>query len=143
MTPNTQDDIATLYTLGDRGQTIDGTVDDVRGRTVKDTDGTDIGMVADLLIDDHEQHVRFLVVEHNGFLGIGETRTLVPVEAITTTTADEVLIDQSREHVTSAPAYVPSLINDQAYHASIYHHYGHASHWGHGYLPPRDGMYHL
>lgn len=55
MTP--QNDIATLYTLRDRGQTIYGAVDDVRGRTVKDTDGTDIAMVTDLLINDHEQQV--------------------------------------------------------------------------------------
>ncbi len=137
MTP--QDDIATLYTLGDRGQTVDGTVDDVRGRTVKEADGLDIGMVTDLLIDDHEQHVRFLVVEHDGFLGIGATRTLVPVEAITTTTAQEVFINQSRQQVTSAPAYVPHLVDDQAYHASISHHYGQAPHWGHGYLPSTTG----
>ncbi|XAS75704.1 PRC-barrel domain-containing protein [Dermatophilaceae bacterium Sec6.4] len=139
MTPT--DDIATLYTLGDRGQTVDGTVDDVRGRTVKEADGTDIGMVTDLIVDDHEQQVRFLVVEHDGFLGNNETRTLVPVEAITTTTAAEVFIDQSREHVASAPIYHPSLVHDRAHHASINHHYGHAPHWGHGYLPPRDGMY--
>lgn len=134
------DDVATLYTLGDRGETIDGLANEVRGRTVKATDGTDIGMVMDLLVDDQENKVRFLVVEHGGFLGFGESRTLVPVEAITKTTANEVLIDQSREKVTSAPTYVPSLVADRAHHASVYDHYGHLPHWGHGYLPPRNGI---
>lgn len=135
----TDDDIASLYTLGDHGQTIDGIVNDVRGRTVKDTDGSDIGMVTDLLVDDQEQKVRFLVVEHAGFLGIGETRTLLPVEAITTIGEDEVFVDQSSEQVLSAPSYVPSLVDDHPHHASVYKHYGHNPYWGTGAPYPIGG----
>lgn len=137
------DNIATLYTLGDRGDTIDGTVNDVRGRTVRDADGTDIGTVTDLLVDDAEKKVRFLVVEHGGFLGIGETRTLLPIECVSRITLDRVQIDQSRERVASAPGYRPKLIDDRVYHASIADHFGYAPHWGHGYLPSDTGMYHL
>ncbi len=124
----TDDDVATLYTLGDRGQTIEGTVNDVRGRAVRDRNGTAIGMVTDILVDDQEQKVRFMVVEQAGFLGMGETRTLVPVEAITSVTADEVLIDQSGERVSSAPSYAPDLVDDHAHHSSVYRHYGHTAH---------------
>ena len=67
----TSNDSTTLYTLGDRGQTIDGMANDVRDREVKDKDGNGIGKVADLLIDDREKKVRFLLVEHGGFLGFG------------------------------------------------------------------------
>jgi sporulation protein YlmC with PRC-barrel domain len=129
---------ATLYTLGDRGQTVDGTSSDVRGRDVKDDGGESIGKVVDLLVDDHENKVRFLVVEHGGFFGFGEKKTLIPVDAVTEITEEEVFIDQSRERVASVPGYTPALVDDQQYHASIYSHYGYEPHWGPGYdYPPR------
>lgn len=136
MTSN--DDNATLYTLGDRGQTVDGSVNDVRGREVKDKDGEGIGKVADLLVDDQEKKVRFLLVEHGGFLGFGDTKTLIPVDAVAKITEHEVGIDQSRERVAGAPGYDPALIDDRPYHASIYNHYGYPPYWGRGYTyPPR------
>ena len=130
------DDNATLYTLGDRGQTVDGSANDVRGREVKDKNDDGIGKVADLLVDDREGKVRFLLVEHGGFLGFGETMTLIPVDAITKITEDEVFVNQSRERVASAPGYDPHLVDDRPYHASIYSHYGYAPYWGAGYMYP-------
>ncbi len=139
----TDDKIATLYTLGDHRDTIDGTLNDVRGRTVRDTDGTDIGVVIDLLVDDREKKVRFLVIGHGGFLGVGAQRTLLPVEAVTKITGDKVLIDQSGARVASAPGYRPNLVDDRVYHASIADHFGYAPHWGHGYLPSKTDLDHL
>ncbi len=132
----TSNDNATLYTLGDRGQTVDGSVNDVRGREVKDQDGAGIGKVADLLVDDREEKVRFLLVEHGGLLGFGETKTLIPVDAVTKVTEDEVVINQSRERVASAPGYDPDLVDDRQYHSSIYTHYGYVPFWGQGYMYP-------
>jgi sporulation protein YlmC with PRC-barrel domain len=129
-------DSATLYTLGDRGQTIDGWANDVRGRVVKDKDGNGIGKVAGLLVDDREVKVRFLLVEHGGFLGFGETKTLIPVDAITRITEHEVLLDQSRERVAAGPGYDPDLVEDRPYHSSIYSHYGYTPFWGGDYLYP-------
>lgn len=34
----------------------------------------------DLLIDDQEHKVRFLLVEHGGFIGLGETKSFIPVD---------------------------------------------------------------
>ncbi len=132
----TNDD-ATLYTLGDRGQTVDTSANDVRGREVKDKDGESIGKVADLLVDDREGKVRFLLVEHGGFLGLGGTKTLIPVDAVTTITEHVVFIKESRERVASAPGYTPDLVEDRSHHASIYSHYGHTPYWGPGYTYPR------
>jgi sporulation protein YlmC with PRC-barrel domain len=129
-------DNATLYILGDRGQTIDGLANDVRGREVKDKDGNSIGKVADLLIDEREKKVRFLLVEHGGFLGFGETKTLIPVDAITEVTEEAVLLDQTRERVASAPGYDPDLIDDQTYHTSLYGYYGYGPFWDGGYMYP-------
>ncbi len=134
----TSNDNATLYTLGDRGQTVDGSANDIRGRKVKDKDGHGIGKVADLLVDNREDKVRFLLVEHGGFLGFGETKTLIPVDAITKITEDEVLLDQSRDRVAAAPGYNPDLVDDQPYHSSVYTHYGYTPYWDQGYAYPMD-----
>jgi sporulation protein YlmC with PRC-barrel domain len=129
-------DTAALYALGDRGQTVDGSANDVRGLKVEDSNGDGIGKVADLLVDEGEGKVRFLVVEHGGFLGFGETKTLIPVEAITTITEHEVVIGQSRDRVAAAPGYDPDLVDDRPYHSSIYSHYGYGPYWAPGYLYP-------
>ncbi len=129
-------DNATLYTLGDRGHTVDGPANDIRGREVKDKNGDGIGTVADLLVDDREHKVRFLLVEHGGFLGFGETKSLIPVDAITEITDEQVHVDQSRERVAAAPGYDPALVDDQPYKASIYSHYGYQPYWGAGYMYP-------
>ena len=133
MTPNHND---TLYMLGDRGRTVDGSANDVRGREVKDKNGDGIGRVADLLVDDRENKVRFLLVEHGGFLGFGETKSLIPVDAVTKITEADVFVDQSRERVAAAPGYPPDLVDDRPHHTSIYGHYGYAPYWGAGYRYP-------
>ena len=111
---------------------IDGSANDVRGREVKDNDGQGIGTVADLLVDDRTHKVRFLLVEHGGFLGFGDKKTLIRVDAVTTITASEVVIDQSRDRVAAAPGYDPDLVDDRPHHASIYNYYRSPPYWGPG-----------
>jgi len=134
MTANT--DNATLYTLGDRGQKIDGSANDVRGREVKDKDGAGIGKVTDLLVDDQEDKIRFLLVEHGGFLGFGEKKTPRPVAAITSIAENEVFVSQSRDRVASAPGYDPDLVDDRPYHSNIYSYYGYGPYLGVGSTHP-------
>lgn len=76
-----------LSKLSDTGQTVANVSVDLRGRKVKDKDGNDVGLVGDMLIDEREHKVRFLLVEHGGFLGFGEEQSFIPVEAITQITA--------------------------------------------------------
>jgi sporulation protein YlmC with PRC-barrel domain len=132
----TENPNVTLYMLGEHGRTIDGSANDVRGREVKDKNGDGIGKVAALLLDDRENKVRFLLVEHGGFLGFGETESLIPVDAVTKITEADVFVDQSRERVAAAPGYTPDLVDDRPYHTSIYGHYGYAPYWGAGYRYP-------
>jgi sporulation protein YlmC with PRC-barrel domain len=129
-------DTAALSKLSASGQTIANGDHDIRGRKVKDKAGNEIGTVDDLLIDDEERKVRFLLVEHGGFLGLGETKSFIPVDAITRITADEVFIDHSREHVAGAPRYDPDLVDDLKYYGSLYDHYGYSPFWGMGYTYP-------
>lgn len=131
----TQDN-ATLSKLSDSGQTVANAADDIRGRKVKDKDGNDLGKVDDLLIDDGERKVRFMRVEHGGFLGFGETKSFIPIDAITRITVDDVYINHSRDHVANAPRYDPDLVEDRTYYANLYGHYGYTPFWGAGYSYP-------
>ncbi|MCL5960572.1 MAG: PRC-barrel domain-containing protein [Chloroflexi bacterium] len=120
---------ATLSKLSDTNMTVKTSDEDIRGRTVKDKDGNDVGKVDDLLIDGRDQKVRFMQVETGGFLGLGETKSFIPVDAITRITKDDVHINQSRAHVAGAPRYDPGLAQ-RAYHHSLYDYYGYVPYWG-------------
>jgi sporulation protein YlmC with PRC-barrel domain len=127
---------ATLRKLSDSDERIDGSVDDIRGRGVKDKNGDTIGTVHDLLTDDAEHKVRFLIVDHGGFLGFGETRSFIPVDAITRITSEDVYIDHTSEHIAAAPTYDPDLADDRTYHVATYDHYGYVPYWGARYIYP-------
>jgi hypothetical protein len=64
----TTPDFATLSLLGDSDLTVADGEEDIRGRTVKARDGTDIGKVDDLLIDKDDRRVRFIRVEYEPLL---------------------------------------------------------------------------
>jgi len=124
--------VPTLSRLRDNDKTVSSSDEDIRGRMVKDKDGQDLGKIDGLLIDDVEQKVRFMEVASGGFLGFGETKSLIPIEAITRITADEVHISHTREHVAGAPHYDPDLVTaeavaaDNAYFYGLYPYYGYA-----------------
>ena len=125
----TGNESGSLYELGAHGKTVDGSANDVRGRTVKDNGGTVIGKVGGLLLDYKEKKVRILVVEQGGFIGLGHKAVLIPVEAIARVTEDDVWVDQTHERVGSAPPYSPDLIDDWSFHSRIFRHYGYPPYW--------------
>ncbi len=109
--------------------------EDVRGRRVLDREGKALGKVEDLVVDESERRVRFLRIESGGFLGMGGTEVLVPVEAIQSIAGDEVRIDQTRERVAGAPRYDPKL-GDDGYWTRSYGYYGYPPFWTAGYVYP-------
>jgi len=128
---------STLRRLRDMGETVANADEDIRGRTVLDNTGKHVGAVDGLLVDDAENKVRFLRVECGGFLGVGATHVLIPVDAITRITGDAVTIDRGGEHLHGAPRYDPALINqDEGYWGNVYGYYGYAPYWGPGYMYP-------
>jgi sporulation protein YlmC with PRC-barrel domain len=126
---------AALVKLSDTNLTLANRAEDIRGRDVLDTAGEDIGKVDDLLIDEQEQKVRFLQVSSGGFLGLGATKFLIPVDAITRMTEDAVYISQARERLAGAPRYDPSLV-DERYLSDVYGYYGYSPYWGPDYRYP-------
>ncbi len=130
--PDGSDTVPTISRLGDRDMTVSSPDEDIRGRTVKDKDGEEIGKIDGLLIDDVERKVRFMEVATGGFLGIGETKSLIPIDAITLISADEVHISHSREHVAGAPRYDPHLavVEHTDYVFGLYPYYGYQGYVG-------------
>ena len=98
---------AKLVRLSDTALTIANPAEDIRGRAVVDRDGEDIGEVEDLLIDAYEKRVRLLEVASGGFLGLGKTKFLLPVEAITRISDDTVYVNQTRQYIAGAPPLQP------------------------------------
>jgi len=129
------DHSASLRSISDDKLETSDPAEDVRGRTVVDKAGEDIGHVDDLLVDDREHKVRLLRVAAGGFLGLGEAKFLIPVDAITKVDDKTVHVDQTREHVASGPRYDPELINVR-HLSDVYGHYGYSPWWGLGYSYP-------
>jgi len=129
---------STLRPLHDTSETISGADEDIRGRAVLDDVGQSVGTVDDLMIDNAQNRVRFLRVECGGFLGLGATQLMIPVDAITSITADAVTIDRAGEHLRGAPRYDPALVNDydEQYWGQVYGYYGYTPSWGPGDRSP-------
>jgi osmotically-inducible protein OsmY/sporulation protein YlmC with PRC-barrel domain len=84
---------------------------DIRGRTVIDQNGNEIGKIDDLLMDPQTRRIRFLQVTSGGFLGIGGTMMLIPVQAISRFDRNYVEIDQSMRGGLGAMRYNPPMID--------------------------------
>jgi sporulation protein YlmC with PRC-barrel domain len=108
-------DVSTLSLLSDSDLTIAETDEDIRGRIVKGKDGKALGTVDDMLIDEDDRRIRFMRVESGGFLGVGETKVFIPIDAITMITDVDVWIDQTHEHVARERHYAPHLVDKQKY----------------------------
>lgn len=133
----TVNDRQILLRLGDTELTVANPDEDIRGRTVIDQAGEEIGEVEGLLIDQADAKVRFMEVGAGGFLGIGEKKFLLPIDAITKIHGDHVHIDKTREHVIGAPDYDPALTEQsQDYYTNLYGYYGYSPYWGPGYVYP-------
>lgn len=130
-----------LIKLSDSDQSIATGDNDIRKRSVKDKNGDDLGKIDDLLIDPAEGKVRFMLVASGGFLGLGENKSFIPVDAITGITSDEVRIDQSRENVAGAPAYDPDLVVERGYFDDVYGYYGYTPYWAPSYTYPAYPYY--
>jgi sporulation protein YlmC with PRC-barrel domain len=131
----------TMMRLSDSDQILADPEQDIRGRTVVDREGNEIGKVGDLLIDPEQKRVRLLRVEHGGLFGIGATPLFIPVETVERITDDLVGIDRTRGEIAGAPQYDPELIDGQKYMDDLYSHYGHSPYWAPGYMPPARGFF--
>ncbi len=125
-----------LVKLTDADLTVADPSQDIRDRKVIDQHGEELGHVSGLFIDQGERKVQMLQVAAGGFLGLGERHFLIPVEAISKITPEQVHISQTRERVVSSPAYDPNLekITSREFLEPFYGYYGYAPSWSRGGL---------
>src|SRR5688572_13844210 len=97
----------TLFRLKHCHPAVSDAPEDIRGRKVFDSDSTEIGQVNDLFVDTREMKVRFVEVASDGILGIGNTISLLPVEAIRAIDKDKVFLDPTAQTIAGAPKYDP------------------------------------
>ncbi|MFI7068415.1 PRC-barrel domain-containing protein [Kribbella sp. NPDC050124] len=130
---------AELVRLKDTDLTVAGSAADVRGRLAVDANGDELGQVDDLFVDTGEQKVRFLQLGSGGFLGIGEKKVLVPVDAVAQVDDDKIVIDHERRQIAAAPEYDPDLteLPEPDFFESLYGYCGYPPFWGPGYRYPR------
>jgi CBS domain-containing protein/sporulation protein YlmC with PRC-barrel domain len=126
---------ARLVRLSDTNLTLADPAEDIRGLEAVDMAGEQLGTVDDLFIDEQERKVRFLEVSSGGFLRLGATKFLLPVDAIARIADDVVHINQSRERVAGSPQYDPTLVEER-YVSNVYSHYGYPPYWGDDYHYP-------
>ncbi|MFV9455351.1 PRC-barrel domain-containing protein [Rhodococcus sp. NM-2] len=126
----------TLIDLDDTDLAFTDQLEDLRGRKVYDRDGDEIGQVDGLIVDERENTVRFLRIGSGGFLGLGKTARLIPVEAITGRDADKVHIDRTKETVAGSSPYDPELVETPEYYGGLYGYYGYLPFWGARYISP-------
>ncbi len=127
---------ATLVRLSDVNETVADRASDIRGRRVIDKNQQHLGKIDALLLDEKEQKIRFLEVASGGFLGLGEAKSFIPIDAITKITDHEVHINQTAEHIAGAPTYDPKLASQTQFYEDTYGHYGVMPFWGMNYTYP-------
>lgn len=130
-----------IVSLNDLGVTPPGLTGDVRGRNLQDQDGNRIGKIDDLLIDAETRQVRFLRVEHGGFLGIAEKHYLVPVDAIAAVDTEDVRIDRPSDKMRTAPGYDPNAAQDRNFYVGLYNWWDFTPFWDEHYVYPPFPMY--
>ena len=107
--------------LTDAGLELADISDDVRRRTAWIATA-EVGKVDGLITDETERKVRFLEVGSGGFLGLGEKRQLVPVEAITGVDEDAVRTSAERHRLRAV--YDPEVVPERRYYEGVYGYYG-------------------
>ena len=123
--------IPQLVRLRDTDQTVSRSDEDIRGRMAQGRDDRDLGTIEGLLVDEAERKVRFMEVGSGGFLGLGESKSLIPVEAITRVTPEAVYIGHTLQHVAGAPRYDPELMHTELeYFFNLFPYYGYPPSFG-------------
>jgi sporulation protein YlmC with PRC-barrel domain len=112
-----------LVKMSDSGFGVNSRESDIRRMGVFNHNGDQIGSVEDFYVDIQEREVRFLEVGAGGFLGLGEKRFLIPVEAVTSFREGGVTVDQSREKVSESPPLDTKIVPLDAYERDLYDNY--------------------
>ena len=118
--------------------------EDVRGRRVIDAHGHAVGTIAQLILDNEHNHVRFIEVwTRTGFLGLQRRLSPIPVDAIVRVEADAVYLERTRQDIESAPRVEQDAARlSMEPLAALLRHYGYTPFWKSSYVAPLFHAHH-
>lgn len=93
------------------------------GLTVKNHQDDSIGDINEIILNGAHERITAFVVSSGGFLGIADTLSVLPAEAITVT-KEAVIVDATKESLEQSPRFTtetwPKSMNDPDYLVNIY-----------------------
>ena len=100
---------------------------EIRQKSVLDSGGTVVGMVANLYVDEDSRQLRFVDVLTSDFLGLERHHHPVPVEVVSEEDPGSITLEANQETVESAPDFPnPHVVPDEEYQRTIREHYGYS-----------------
>ena len=98
---------------------------EIRQKSVLDSGGSVVGMVANLYVDEDSRQLCFVDVLTSDFLGLERKHHLLPVEAVSEENPGSITLGVYQETVERAPAFPnPHVGPDEEYQRTIREHYG-------------------
>jgi sporulation protein YlmC with PRC-barrel domain len=98
---------------------------EIRQKSVLDAEGSVVGMVANLYVDEDSRQLRFLDVLTSEFLGLERKHHLVPVEVVSDQDPGTITLRVNQETVQSGPEFSnPHEAPEEDYQRTIREHYG-------------------
>jgi sporulation protein YlmC with PRC-barrel domain len=101
---------------------------EIRQKSVLDSGGSVVGMVANLYVDEDSRQLRFVDVLTSDFLGLERKHHLVPMEVVMSEEdPGSITLRVNQETVESAPDFPnPHVVPDEEYQRTIREHYGYS-----------------
>ena len=98
---------------------------EIRQKSVLDSGGGVVGMVANLYVDEDSRQLRFIDVLTSDFLGLERKHHLGPVEVASKEDPGSITLGVNQQTVESAPDFPnPYVVPDEEYQRTIREHYG-------------------
>ncbi len=114
---------------------------DITGLTIETTDGTK-GKIKDFLFDEDKWIVRYIEADFGGFFK--DKRILLPINVFIDHLWDSkhISINIAKEDIDKSPSPEDKPTVSREYEKELMKHYGYASYWSPGYIPPtHTGLY--
>jgi uncharacterized protein YrrD len=89
----------------------------------------DIGHVEDLLVDEHDWAIRYIVVDTRNWLP--GRKVLIATDWLERVewASQQIVVDLTRDQIENSPEYDPSQTLDRSYQEHLYGHYGRPPYW--------------
>ena len=98
---------------------------EIRQKSVLDSEGSVVGTVANLYVDEDSRQLCFVDILTSDFLGLERKHHLVPMEAVSDQDPGSITLGVDQEAVESAPPFPdPHVGPDEEYQRTIREHYG-------------------